>query len=157
MRWILLVTIASCARTEEAPPSAERAPEFRASYGGSLTKLADGGELVITARDELRDPTRQALEIELDRAMARARPCMEGIYGTVFAHLELDANGRVTKSHVESPLLEGTPIARCIEDALRTMTAGKLAGAPIEIRYPVRNMPSAQQVQEAAAMIQKSL
>lgn len=155
---LVLLLACGCRDRDSTTEPGPRDPNFRASVSGSLDPtLPDGRELTITARAELADPLRRSIEAALGTAMKTARPCMEGIYGTVFAEIELDGTGNVTKSVVKSPLLEGSPIAKCIEAELAKMKLGKLEGAPIEIRYPIRNMPSSEQMKEAAEIVKQAL
>jgi hypothetical protein len=152
---IALAAAAGCRGSTDDRPVV-RDPDFRASYSGSLDReLPHGADLRISASVELADERRQALEAALRRALAGALPCMEGVFGTAPTQIELDATGNVVKAEVTSELLSGTPIADCIEAALRTMQVGPVEGAPITISYPVRNLPSSEQMKEAAELLQR--
>jgi hypothetical protein len=63
----------------------------------------------------------------------------------------------VTKAKVTQGLLSDTPIAACIESAFAKIQLGAVQGAPIRISYPVRNMPSDQQMREAAEIIKGAM
>lgn len=152
----LAMLLAACGHDD--PKAVARDPNFRASFTGSVDpKLPDGHELSISAGVDITDDLRRSVESALTTAMKTARPCMDGIYGTVFAEATFDATGKVTRAHVASPLLEGSPIAKCIETELGKMQIGRVDGAPIELRYPVRNMPSAEQMKDVASGLQKAL
>lgn len=154
--WWLALAIA-CGDSKPDEP-ARRHPDFRASYSGAVdSKLPDGRELIVSAGVELADDRRRAIESALGAALAKAMPCMEGIIGTAPTEIELDGAGNVVKARVTRELLGGTPIAECIETALRSMRIGAIAGTPIRISYPVRNMPSAEQMREAAEIVKQSL
>ena len=152
-RWFAVLVLAACEGRPDAPP-----PGPPTAVAGSLDpKLPYGGELTISAGAGITDDVRHRIETALTAALEPALACMDGIYGTVFAELTLDASGEPARAHVASPLLEGTPIAACIERELAKMQVGKLDGAPVEVRYPVRNMPSQQQMQQAADVIQHAM
>jgi hypothetical protein len=143
---LLAVLLVACGRSGEDKP-APRDPSFRASHTGSLDpKLPDGSELTISAAVDITDGLRAAVETALAPVMIRARSCKDTIAGTVFAEIELDAKGVVTRATVRSsPLLEGTPIAKCIETELAKMNIGPVQGAPIRINVPVTNNPLPEQ------------
>jgi hypothetical protein len=152
-RFLLVFLIGCGDRTDVAVV----APTAPLTVGGALdSKLPDGNELSISSAAGVREPLRRSVEAALAKAMAKARPCMEGIYGSVFAEIELGLTGAVTRARIQSPLLEDTPIAKCMESELQTMTIGKVEAA-VSVRYPVRNMPSAEQIREAAGIVKGAL
>jgi hypothetical protein len=155
VRLLSLVFLIGCDRPDD--PTAAAAPMAPTSVGGALDPtLPDGNELSISSQAGVREPLRRAVETALVKAMAKARPCMDGIYGSVFAEVELGRTGTVTRAHIASPLLEDSPIAKCMEAELATMTVGKVE-APVSVRYPVRNMPSDEQLREAAGIVKQAL
>lgn len=154
VRIAFVLLLVACGSPDDKP--ATRDPNFRAAVTGSLDpKLPFGNELTISAATDVTDPLRRSIETAMLVAIADAAKCMEGIYGTAPFEVELDASGKVVKAKVSSGLLEGTPIATCIEAAFGKMQIGKVSGAPIQISYPVRNLPSAQQLQDAAQLLKK--
>ncbi len=135
-----------------------RDPSFRASHTGSLdSKFPFGNELSISAGDDITEALRRSVETAMRPALTEAMTCMQGIYGTAPVEVELDASGKVTKAKIARGLLEGTPIAECIEKAFGKMQIGAVQGAPIRISYPVRNMPSTEQVRDTAELLKKAL
>ncbi len=151
---LALVLLVACGSRDDRPVT--RDPNFRASVSGSLDpKFPFGNELSISAGDDVTDPLRRSVETAMTGALKEAATCMEGIYGTAPIEVELDATGKVTKAKITSELLRDTPIATCIEKALAKMQIGAVKGAPIRISYPVRNMPSEQQIRDAAEIFKK--
>lgn len=139
----MLMLLCSCGQPEEV----RRAPDFRATYQGSLdATLPFGNELTITAGTDITEPLQRAVERELERVLPDALACMEGIYGTAWTETTFDASGAVTTTNTAL-------LGDCIDPVLRTMSLGPVEGAPVVVRYPVRNMPSAQQLEEAARLL----
>jgi hypothetical protein len=54
-------------------------------------------------------------------------------------------------------LLDGTPIAECVEKAFGKMQIGAMKRTSIRISYPVRNVPSAEQLRDTARVLHKAL
>ncbi|MBA2542754.1 MAG: hypothetical protein H0V17_24125 [Deltaproteobacteria bacterium] len=151
--WVCVFAI-SCGDEQ----SATRSPDFRASHTGSLDpKLPSGSELTISLGTDITEALRRTVETELRAALAKAATCMEGIYGTSPLELEIDAAGKVTKAKAMLGPLSDSPITACIETAFTAMKIGAVQGAPLRISYPVRNMPSDQQVREASDLIKRGL
>jgi hypothetical protein len=151
----MAVALVACGGGRDEPPPSPRAGPI--GVGGALDpSIPNGNELYVHSDGGVTEPLRRAVETALVHALKTARPCMEGIYGTVFAEIDFDAAGRPTRAHIRSPLLEGSPIAKCMEKELATMSIGKADG-PVRVTYPVRNVPSAEQVKEAADIVKRAL
>jgi hypothetical protein len=152
----LLFAILACGEPREQPVT--RDPDFHSSLRGSLDpKFPYGSELSISNRTQVTETLRRTIESAMRDALARAMTCMDGVYGSAPMELEIDATGKVTKAKVTQGLLSDTPIAACIEAAFGKMQIGAVQGAPIQIFYPVRNMPSDQQMREAAELLKRGL
>jgi hypothetical protein len=152
----VLVGLAACGGGPEPEQAPREAPR---SVSGSLDpELPYGSELSISASAPVTDALRGRIEAQLRTALAQAMPCMDGIYGTAWVDVELDAKGGVTTAALRREgLLAGTPIATCIETALKTMKIGAVDGAPVHLGYPVRNMPSAAQIKEAGEIVKQAM
>jgi hypothetical protein len=155
MRWLLVLLVACGPARDDVPVT--RDPNFRASHTGSLDPTFPfGNELTLSLGDDVTEPLRKSVETAMRGALGEAAKCMEGIYGTAPLEVELDASGKVTKAKITKGLIQDTPIAACIEKAFSTMQIGAVTkGAPVRISYPVRNMPSADQIRDAAEMLKK--
>lgn len=152
-RWLPVVLVAACGPPDEVPRTVD--PSVRSAVTGSLDPaLPFGNELTIAMTGAVSEQVRRAIEAGIRKIQPEVAACMEGIFGTAPLEATIDVRGKVT-AKVTTGLLRDTPIAACIERAWGKLAIGAVKGAPIEIRYPVRNMPSAEQMREAAGLLRQ--
>jgi hypothetical protein len=132
-------------------------PTSTASSSASGASSAGSGrsyvpELSLTASEAL-PPTRiDEVVAALAPRLEKSAACMGGIYGTAFVEVAFAPSGETTSARFASK--NQLPVDQLLKDTcvLSELRAAKIAPGPVEIvaSFPVRNMPSHDQMKKAA-------
>jgi hypothetical protein len=123
-----------------------------AAASGSTAPPPYVPELSLSASEALPPARIDQVVAALAPRLEKASACMGGIYGTAFVEVAFAPSGETTSARFASK--NQLPVDQLLKDTcvLSELRAAKIAPGPVEIvaSFPVRNMPSHDQMKKAA-------
>lgn len=131
-------------------------PTSSASASSSASGAGPGRsyvpELSLTASEALPPARIDEVVAALAPRLGKSSSCMGGIYGTAFVEVAFAPSGETTSARFASK--NQLPVDQLLKDTcvLSELRAAKIGPGPVEIvaSFPVRNMPSHDQMKKAA-------
>jgi hypothetical protein len=101
-------------------------------------------------------PTRHDVAFSIGAVLKEAKACMEGIGATAFVSWQVNPDGSASDVRYDPPpngLDVGVVIGPCLLEVVKKTRVAPYDGQPVRVRYPFRNLPTAEQMRDVAKML----